>query len=61
MKDIIYEYYQLGMGDPHWHFFRKYVGLGDLLDEIIKLLPEAPCLKNGRRRFRGLGRPPQCE
>ena len=46
MKDIIYEYYQLGMGDPIGISSANMLGLGDLLDEIVKLLPEdAPSLE----------------
>lgn len=46
MKDIIYEYYQLGMGDPIGISSANMLGLGDLLDEIVKLLPkDAPSLE----------------
>ncbi len=40
LEDVIYEFYQLGMGDPIGISSTNMLGLGDLLDEIVKLLPE---------------------
>jgi len=39
MEDAIYEFYQLGLGDPHPISSVNMLGLGDLLEEIIRLIP----------------------
>ncbi len=40
MRDQLYEYYSLGMGDPIAISGSHGLGLGDLLDEVIKFFPE---------------------
>lgn len=35
----MYEYYALGLGEPVGISAANMLGLGDLLDEIVKLLP----------------------
>ena len=40
MNDEIYDFYQLGLGDPVAISAANMLGLGDLLDEILKKLPE---------------------
>lgn len=40
LTDTIYEFYSLGLGDPIAVSSQHGVGIGDLLDEIIKKLPE---------------------
>ena len=37
--DGIYEFYQLGLGDPHPVSAANMMGLGDLLDELVKHFP----------------------
>ena len=37
--DSIYEFYQLGLGDPHPVSAVNMMGLGDLLDELVKHFP----------------------
>jgi len=39
LQDVLYEYYALGMGDPIGISAANMLGLGDLLEEIVKLLP----------------------
>ncbi len=39
MADSLYEYYNLGIGDPIGISSTNMLGLGDLLSEIVKLLP----------------------
>lgn len=39
LDDTIYEYYALGIGDPIGISSTNMLGLGDLLDAIVKLLP----------------------
>ncbi|MBQ6233740.1 MAG: ribosome biogenesis GTPase Der [Clostridia bacterium] len=39
--DSIYEFYQLGLGDPHPVSAANMMGLGDLLDELVKHFPAA--------------------
>ncbi len=39
LKDVIYEFYALGLGDPIGISAANMLGLGDLLDEIVKHLP----------------------
>lgn len=40
MSDNIYDFYTLGIGEPIAISSANMLGLGDLLDEIVKLLPE---------------------
>lgn len=40
MQDGIYEFYALGLGDPFPISSTNMLGLGDLLDEMVKLFPE---------------------
>ena len=40
LNDVIYEFYALGLGDPIGISSTNMLGLGDLLDEIVKNLPE---------------------
>jgi len=42
MTPEIYDFYALGLGDPHPVSAANMMGLGDLLDEIVALLPEEP-------------------
>ena len=39
LNDVLYEFYALGLGDPFGISAANMLGLGDLLDEIVKLLP----------------------
>ena len=39
LNDAVYEYYALGLGDPVAISSANMLGLGDLLDEIVKRLP----------------------
>ena len=39
LNDVIYEFYSLGLGDPIGISATNMLGLGDLLDEIVKNLP----------------------
>jgi len=39
LNDVLYEYYALGLGDPIGISAANMLGLGDLLDEIVKNLP----------------------
>ncbi len=39
LNDALYEFYALGLGDPVGISSTNMLGLGDLLDEIVKLLP----------------------
>lgn len=40
LQDNLYEFYALGLGDPHAISSTNMMGLGDLLDELIALFPE---------------------
>ena len=40
MNDAIYDFYQLGLGDPMPISSTNMLGLGDLLDEVVKHFPE---------------------
>lgn len=40
MNDALYEFYELGLGDPIGISSVNMLGLGDLLEEIVKLLPD---------------------
>ena len=39
-KNEIYEFYNLGIGDPHPVSASSMLGLGDMLDEVVKYFPE---------------------
>lgn len=53
-----YEFYALGFGDPYPVSSEHGLGIGDLLDEVIKLLPEATSDPyEGALTFALLGRP----
>ncbi|MBR6186741.1 MAG: ribosome biogenesis GTPase Der [Clostridia bacterium] len=39
LNDVQYEFYELGLGDPVGISSTNMLGLGDLLDEIVKFLP----------------------
>ena len=39
LSDVLYEFYALGLGDPIGVSAANMLGLGDLLDEIVKRLP----------------------
>ncbi|MBR5110068.1 MAG: ribosome biogenesis GTPase Der [Clostridia bacterium] len=39
LNDVLYEFYALGLGDPLGISSTNMLGLGDLLDEIVKRLP----------------------
>ena len=39
MPDV-YEFYNLGIGDPHPVSAASMLGLGDMLDEVVKHFPE---------------------
>lgn len=39
MSDVLYEYYALGLGDPIGISSTNMLGLGDLLEKIVSLLP----------------------
>ncbi|MBO2517194.1 MAG: ribosome biogenesis GTPase Der [Clostridiales bacterium] len=39
LTDVMYEFYELGLGDPIGISAANMLGLGDLLDEIVKNLP----------------------
>ena len=40
LTDVLYEFYALGLGDPIGISSTNMLGLGDLLDEIVKRLPQ---------------------
>jgi len=42
LRSQIYDFYSLGLGDPYPISGSHGLGLGDLLDEVIKQFPEAP-------------------
>ncbi|MBQ8537063.1 MAG: ribosome biogenesis GTPase Der [Clostridia bacterium] len=46
LQDVLYEYYALGLGDPIGISAANMLGLGDLLEEIVKLLPPAEADEN---------------
>lgn len=58
MKSNIYEFYNLGLGDPIALSSAHGIGLGDLLDRVIELLPEKKTpIKDDTIRFSLIGRP----
>lgn len=46
MNDNLYDFYGLGIGEPIAISSANMLGLGDLLDEIVKLLPEGSTQQN---------------
>lgn len=58
LKDSIYDFYSLGIGDPIPTSGIHGIGIGDILDEIIKHLPnEEPIQDDGEIKFCLIGRP----
>ncbi|MDR3215056.1 MAG: ribosome biogenesis GTPase Der [Bacilli bacterium] len=58
MKNVIYDFYQLGLNEPIAISSAHGIGLGDLLDRIISLLPEIKVNDNEEElRFSLIGRP----
>ncbi len=59
LTDTIYEFYSLGLGDPIAVSSKHGVGTGDLLDEIVKQLPQIEDIKyeDDRIRLCLIGRP----
>ena len=56
--DDIYEYYQLGIGDPIVISGVHGIGIGDLLDKVVELMPEKQIDEyEGKIRFAVIGRP----
>ncbi len=55
----VYEFYNLGLGDPIPISADQRIGIGDLLDEVVKLLPENESLEEDdeRPRIAVVGRP----
>ena len=55
----VYEFYNLGLGDPIPVSATQRTGVGDLLDEVVKLLPEADEYEDEdeRPRIAVIGRP----
>ena len=39
-RNDVYEFYELGLGDPHMISSRGKLGIGDLLDEVVSHFPE---------------------
>lgn len=57
-KDDIYEFYSLGVGDPIAVSGSHGIGIGDLLDQLIQLLPnDEEVKKHEEIRFSIIGRP----
>lgn len=59
MRDMIYDFYSLGFGDPYPISGSHGLGLGDLLDEVAKSFPEpgAEPIEDDVIRFSLIGRP----
>jgi len=56
--DNIYEYYQLGIGDPMAISGVHGIGIGDLLDKVVELMPEKQIEQyEGMIKFAIIGRP----
>ncbi len=55
--DYASEFYSLGLGDPHIISSEHGIGVGDLLDEVIKLLPKGENNYNDAITFSIIGRP----
>lgn len=57
-KDNIYDFYSLGVGDPIPVSGAHGIGIGDVLDKVVKLLPRAESSKEDDHiRFSVIGRP----
>ena len=59
MRDMIYDFYSLGFGDPYPISGSHGLGLGDLLDEVAKSFPEPgdEAIEDDVIRFSLIGRP----
>ncbi len=59
MRDMIYDFYSLGFGDPYPISGSHGLGLGDLLDEVAKNFPatDADVIEDDVIRFSLIGRP----
>ena len=59
MEDSVYEFYALGLGEPVSISSTNMLGLGDLLDKVMELLPESPAgaEEEGLIRIAVAGRP----
>ncbi len=58
LKDMIYDYYSLGIGDPIAVSGSHGIGIGDVLDEIIQMMPQESEEEHGDEiRFSIIGRP----
>lgn len=58
LQNLIYEFYQLGIGDPHAVSSLHGVGIGDILDTIIQHLPRRSLAdQEGQIKFCMIGRP----
>ncbi|MFC5588267.1 ribosome biogenesis GTPase Der [Sporosarcina soli] len=59
MRDMIYDFYSLGFGDPYPISGSHGLGLGDLLDEVAKNFPatDADAIEDDVIRFSLIGRP----
>lgn len=58
MQDCIYEFYSLGVGDPIAVSGSHSIGVGDILDEAIRVLPKKEINDyEGMTRFSVIGRP----
>ena len=56
--DMLYEFYALGLGDPIAISGMHGIGVGDLLDKIVKNLPQKKdTIKEGVIKFSFIGRP----
>ncbi len=58
-QDGLFEFYELGLGEPHSLSAMNGSGSGDLLDEVIKLLPQEEAVeeKEGIPKYAIVGRP----
>lgn len=57
-QDAVYDFYELGLGEPFAISAEQGLGLGDLLDEIVKNMPKAePEDENQPVRLAVVGRP----
>ena len=59
MRDMIYDFYSLGFGDPYPISGSHGLGLGDLLDAVAKSFPEPgdEAIEDDVIRFSLIGRP----